>query len=237
MRKVNISTAIVISILIGVISLCLLLINGYKMVAYRPYAPWNLSELSEKDMKHGRYVHGDILDCFKISYTNSLGATTYMGNDGGLFDGAHFFYSYTIPIATDRYIRIWLLERSDSQKGMEELINGKTNIVPFTGQIKKGSDINSEFYNHDPDFDQGRIIAEYSLWEKGTDSERNLCILGLLGLVISWLLYRSAGGIEVREVMDTTAKPQYNYDRENELDIANKLLEKYYAEEKSWESF
>ena len=233
MRKANISSAIIISVLIGVIGLWLLFTNGYRLIAYRPYDPCDLSELSESEIKPGRYVQGDISDCFKISYTNTLGVIHYMGSDCGYFVGTSSYCGYTIPIADGRYIRVWMREWGDSQKGMQSLVDGQNNIVPFTGQIKKGADLNSQFYDHAPDFDQSRIVAEYSIWEKDTDSERNMCILGLVGLLIAWMLYRSSGGIEVREVMDADVKTGYSHNQKNELDIANKLLDKYHLEEKA----
>ena len=233
MRKAYISKRTIIGILIGLFSLCIILVNGYRFIVYKPFQPLNLSDVTERDLKSGSYIYGEITDCFKVSHTTTTGWIIYTGNDAALFDGVHSFCSYTIPIAKDHYIRIWLQEGKEAQKSIEDILQGKASVVSFTGQIKKSTiAINKEFYDNDPNFDQTKIISEISIWEKGTVSERNYIFLGLIGMFFAWWVYRSDGGIIVRELENAEPKADRSYNQKNELDLATKLLERYRAEEK-----
>ena len=234
MRKANITMPIIISFLFGLVGALLIILNGYRILAYKPLSPWKLDELSEQEIKSGRYVQGEIVDCFKISFSDSLGGIIYMGNDEQYILGAYTYYSYTIPIAQGQYIRVWMREWGETRKNMDALVNGQIKSVQFTGEIKKGSWPNPTFYDHDAEFDQSRIVADYSIWEKGTDSEINMCILGFLGLFLSLYIYRSAGGIEITEEIEVTEVHIRSYNQENELNIAIKILDRLYVEEKQY---
>ena len=195
MRKAHISRyiSVIIGSLLGLAGALLIILNVYRIVVYKPFSPWSLDELSEQEIRAGRYVQGQIVDCFKVSLSDSVGGSGYMANDIQIIKGLETYYSYTIPIARGRYIRIWMREWGQTRKNMDALVDGKIKSVQFTGEIKKGSWTNPTFYDHDAKFDQSRIVADYSIWEKGTGSEVNMCILGVyLGLFSAFFIYRYA---------------------------------------------
>lgn len=193
MKSIYIPKSALISILIGIVSLWVLFINALEIVSY--YRPLDLEYLSEQNIEAGRYVQGMISECVTVPLFNRQDMLS--GNDGE-FLGAwgRTYKSYTIPISGEHYIRVWLYD-AESIDGMEGIVQGGTLEVSFKGKIQKGKNINAEWYNKDPDFDQSKVVDDYVIWQKTIDMEKNLCYAGLLGMVIAALIYYFSGGIEI----------------------------------------
>lgn len=227
MKKVNISVSALVGMGIGAVSLWILLVNGWKLISYSH--PLDLANLSEQTMKMNRYVKGTISDCVTVPY---------MGNENKR-DGCSVAWGgaglcYVIPISEGRYIRVYLNEK-ESIKGMERIVHGESVGFPFAGLlVRPVTSLNTAFYDRDPEFDQSRVVADYELHEKmTTEKEKNLLFVGLFGMAAAALIYMR-DGIRVTEVPPEKKKVAGipNYNRENEILIAKRRLERYAEQER-----
>ena len=223
-KKIDIPISALVSILVGVISLWVFLANGFKIISY--FHPLDLAYLSEQNIKIDRYVKGTISDCVTVPLFNNQ--NTLSGSSGMLVEIVGRDYeSYTVPIFGDQYIRVWI-NNEESLKGMESIVHGDKAEVSFVGQIKKGGPLNTEWYNWNPELDQSKIVADYVIWQKTLDVEKNFCIAGFYGMVIAVLIYYFCGRIQIIEVQPETKKrSKVGYDKENQLVISRKRLEMY----------
>lgn len=191
MKNIHIPTSACASILIGVISLLMILVNGFKLFSY--YPPLDLASLSEQNIRMNQYVEGTITDCVTVHVFNNRRAS---GTSGGFIKGGKDYYYYTIPISDDQYIRV-LINDKESIKEMEHIVNGDAAEVSFTGQIAIGEPLNTVWYNWDPEFDQGKVVVDYTIWQKALGAEKNFCRAGLVGILIAALIYYLGGGIQI----------------------------------------
>lgn len=194
MKNIHIPTSACISILMGVISLGLILVNGFQIFSY--YPPLNLANLSEQNIKRNQYVEGTIADCVTVHVFNNQRAS---GCSGGWIIGGKNYQYYTVPISDDQYIRV-LIDDEESIEGMEHIVHGETAEVSFTGQIVNGEPLNTEWYNWNPEFDQSKVIVDYVILQKTLDTEKKLFCAGFWGILIAALIYHFGDGIKVIEV-------------------------------------
>lgn len=228
MKKINIAVSALISMGIGAVSLWIFLVNGWKLISYSH--PLDLANLSEQTIKINRYVKGTISDCFTVPMwgRNDLRVGC---SEEWLGTGR----CYTIPISDGRYIRAYLNEK-ESLKEMERIVNGDPVEVPFAGLLVRSvTSLNTEFYDMDPEFDQSRIVADYELHEKKTtEKEKNLLFVGLFGMAAAGLIYMR-DGIRVTEVPPEKKNAGIpNYNKENEMIIARRRLERYAEQERAY---
>lgn len=233
MKKVNIPKSALASLGIGAVSLWLFLTNGWKLVSYSP--PLDLANLCERTMKGNRYVRGTISECVTVPYEGRNDVRD--GCSNSFLNGVMFYDCYTIPISEGRYIRVWLYEK-ESLNGMESLVKGASAEVPFAGLlVRSNGALNTEFYDRDPEFDQSKVVTDYTLVQKTTEKEKNLLFIGLFGMGAALLTYVRGGGIRVKEVPPETkgaAGRIPNYNLENERIIARMRLEKYAQQERAY---
>lgn len=233
MKKVNIPISALASLGIGAVSLWLFLTNGWKLVSYSP--PLDLANLCERTMKGNRYVRGTISECVTVPYEGRNDVRD--GCSNSFLNGVMFYDCYTIPISEGRYIRVWLYEK-ESLNGMESLVKGASAEVPFAGLlVRSNGALNTEFYDRDPEFDQSKVVTDYTLVQKTTEKEKNLLFIGLFGMGAALLTYVRGGGIRVKEVPPETkgdAGRIPNYNLENERIIARMRLEKYAQQERAY---
>lgn len=116
MKNIHIPTSAFVSILIGVISLLIILVNGFKFFSY--YPPLDLANLSEQNIKMNQYVEGTITDCVTVPVFNNQRSLS--GTSGGFIKGIEVYDYYTIPISDDQYIRV-LINDEESKKGWNRL--------------------------------------------------------------------------------------------------------------------
>ena len=232
MKNIHIPTSAWVSILIGVISLLVVIVNGFMIFSY--YPPLDLANLSEQNIKMNQYVEGTITDCVTVPVFNSQRALR--GNSGTFIKGGEIYQYYTIPISGDQYIRI-LINDEETIKGMERIVHGDAAEVSFVGQIQVGGPLYTEWYNWDPEFDQSKIVVEYVIWQKELGAEENFCRVGFWGIVLAVLIYYFGGGIQMIEVpleMPKYDKVAHHYDLENELAVARRRLEMYREQERAY---
>ena len=191
MKNINIPASAFISILIGVISILIIIVNGFKIFSY--YPPLDLANLSGQNIKMNQYVEGTITDCVTVHVFNNRSAS---GSSGGWIKGGKNYKYYMIPVSDDQYIRVLLYDK-ESIEGMEQIVKGNAVEVSFTGQIAIGEPLNTEWYNWNPDFDQSKAIVDYTIWQKALGSENNFCCAGFWGLLIAALIYYFGGGIRI----------------------------------------
>lgn len=120
---------------------------------------------------------------------------------------------------------------------MEQIVNGDAAEVSFTGQIAVGEPLNTVWYNWDPEFDQSKVVVDYTIWQKALGAEKNLCRKGFFGILIAALIYCFGGGIQIVEVsrkLPKSGKAVPNYNKENELAIARRNLEMYREQETAY---
>lgn len=233
MRNIDVPRPALISILVGIVSLWAFFANVFEIVSY--YRPLDLEFLSEHNIEAGRYVKGTISECVTVPLFNRQDILS--GTDGEVIGALGRTYnSYTIPISDGQFIRVWLYDM-ESIDGMERIVYGDTLDLSFMGKIQKGEAVNTAWYNWNPDFDQSKLVTDYVIWQKTVDMEENLCFVGIFGIVIAVLIYYFSGGIRIVEVQPEPVnytKFRYNYNKENELLIARKHLEKYEEWEKEY---
>lgn len=231
-KKINIAVSALVSIGIGAISLWLFLSNGWKLIFYSQ--PLDLANLSEENIKTNRYVKGTISDCVTVPIE---GRNDVRDGCSGVRIGVGKDYEcYTIPIPEGRYIRVWLYEK-ESLKGMERILNGDSAEIPFAGLlVKSAMPLNTEWYGRNPKFEQDRVVTEFVLMQKTTDAEKNLFFVGLCGMATAALLFFSYGGIHIVEVPPEKKKEAdiLGYNKENEISIARKRLERYAEQERAY---
>ena len=112
-NKFTIPISAIVSFVIGGVSLCLFLIQGFRLLAHPAV---NLSRLSDKNLRAGQYVQGEITEVYKIQAPNGH----WIGNDGE-FMKLRSYSSYTVRIAEGRYIRVWLYDK-DAIAAMEQFV-------------------------------------------------------------------------------------------------------------------
>lgn len=233
MKKVNIPISALVSLGIGAVSLWLFLVNGWKLASYLPLL--DLANLCEQTMKGNRYVRGTISECVAVPYEGRNDVRD--GCSALWIDFGKLYECYTIPISEGRYIRVWLYEK-ESLNGMESLVKGASAEVPFAGLlVRSNGALNTEFYDRDPEFDQSKVVTDYTLVQKTTEKEKNLLFIGLFGMGAALLTYVRGGGIRVKEVPPETkgdAGRIPNYNLENERIIARMRLEKYAQQERAY---
>lgn len=232
MKNIHIPTSAWVSILIGVISLLVVIVNGFMIFSY--YPPLDLANLSEQNIRKNQYVEGTITDCVTVPVFNKQ--RNISGSSGGWVKGAEVYDYYTVPISGDQYIRI-LINDEETIKGMERIVHGDAAEVSFVGQIQVGEPLDTVWYNWDPEFDQSKIVVEYVIWQKELGVEENFCRAGFWGIVLAVLIYYFGGGIQMIEVpleMPKYGKVAHNYNLENELAIARRRLEMYRKQEKAY---
>jgi len=196
MKTIEIPRTALISIIIAIVSLGIIIVNTFEIISYNH--PLKLESLSEQNMEVGGYVQGMISECITVPVFDRQDKLS--GTDGEFFgELGRTYNSYTVPIAGGKFIKVWIYD-SESKKAMERIVGGDTLEVSFNGKIQKGGAINQEWYNWNPNFDQSRVVADYVIWQKNIDKEKNLCYAGLLGMVIAALLYYFSGGIQIEEV-------------------------------------
>lgn len=231
MKKIDIPAVGLVSIFIGVISLWIFLVNGSRYVLY--LYPLDLAYLSETNIKTDQYVKGTISECVTVPVFDRQDLMS--GSSGEMIGMGRTYICYTVPISRDRYIRIWIYDK-ETLEGMESIVDGRQIEVAFTGQVKKGGlSLNAEWYNWNPEFDQSKIVSDYSVWQTTAETEKNLCIGGFLGMMIAALIYFSYGRIRIMNVSPEMPKrggSVYNYNKENELAIARRRLEMYEEQKK-----
>ncbi len=230
MRSVDIPRKALISIFVGIVCLWVFVANVIKLVSF--YHPLDMDELSEQNMKVGRYVQGTISECVVVPVFHRQDMLSGWDSEF-LGAGGRRYYSYTVPISEGQFVRVWLYDK-ESVDMLERFVCGDTVEFSFSGIIQEGGPISTEWYGWDPDFDQSKVVAEYEIWQKSMEAETNLCFMGVLGMILAAWAYYSCDGIRILEVSkkpDPHVKFKYNYNKENELIIAKKRLEKY----KEWE--
>lgn len=195
-KKIDIPISGLVSILIGLVSLWVFLANGVKYMSY--LHPLDLACLSEQNIKTDQYVKGTISDCVTVPIENRQDIAS--GSDAEWIGMGRTYKSYTVPAFDDCYVRVWIYD-IESQKGMESIANGETAEVSFVGQVKKGGlALNADWYNRNPEFDQSKVVTDYAVWQTTAETEKNLCIGGLLGMMIAVLIYFSYGRIRIMNV-------------------------------------
>lgn len=230
MKKVNIAFSALVSIGIGAVSLWIFLVNGWKLISYSH--PLDLADLSEQTIKLNRYVKGTISDCFTVPAVE--GRDDLRNGSSELLLGFGKDYEcYTIPIPEGRYIRVYLCEK-ESLNGMERIVKGDPAEVSFAGLlVRPVGSLNTEFYDKDPEFDQSRLVTDLVLMQRTTEKEKNLFFLGLFGMVAAALIYMR-DGISITGVSPEKKKDAGipNYNKENEMIIARRRLERYAEQER-----
>lgn len=230
MKKVNIAFSALVSIGIGAVSLWIFLVNGWKLISYSH--PLDLANLSEQTMKINRYVKGTISDCFTVPMwgRNDL----RVGSSEVYIEFGKNYECYVIPIQEGRYIRVYLYEK-ESLNGMEHIVNDDPVEVPFAGLLVRSvTSLNTAFYDLDPEFDKSGVIMDYVLMQKTTEKEKNLLFVGLFGMAAAALIYMR-NGIKVTEVPpEKKIAGIPNYNKENEMIIARRRLERYAEQERAY---
>ena len=93
-----------------------------------------LSELKFDECAEGQYVRGSI-----ESYVVKRLETKYFGNSGTLITAMGTEYNfYTIPTADNKYIRIMIRDKSDTD-ALEEFVRGQGEGVYIEGEIVKSA--------------------------------------------------------------------------------------------------
>lgn len=204
MKKIYISRMTIICLFLFLVSTCGLVACFLGMNAYYYARP--LTDFSEDSLKSGKYVSGTIMS-YVVSPRQPKGTDvkdSYFGN-WGRFDGKYL--GYIIPFNEEQYIRIWIKDQ-ESLALLRESQDGLHVNVPFVGQIEY-EDVSQSDYSDDVlGFDHNKIISNYVIVQKNLSTEKFWIKACLLGILISFFLYRSKGRIEVSEVICEDKDPQ-----------------------------
>lgn len=228
MKNIHITTSAMISILIGVISLLVMLVNGLEIFFYDH--PLDLAYLSKDNLKRNRYVNGTITDCVTVPVLGNQ--RDISGRSGTFVIRKEVYYYYTVPISGDQYIRVWIKDK-ESLKEMERIAQGEAAEVSFVGKIQAGEPLNTAWYDWNPEFDQSKIVVDYVIWQKTIDAEKLFCQAGFWGIVLAILIYHFFGEIQIIELPSESEenwKFVHNY-KDYELDNARRRLKVYMEKE------
>ena len=231
MKKYSIPISTIVSLLIGGVSLCLLLGQGFRLLAYPTV---DLAELSDKNLRAGQYVQGEISEVFTVQTPNGH----RVGNHGE-FMKLRDYLSYTVWIGEGRYIRVWLYDK-EALAAMERLVQGAEEEISFSGQIKRRSDrLNTAWYSQNPEFDETLFIADYEIWQKSPHARRDLLLVGLYGMIAAALIYYLGGGLHSAKLQpESTPRreslPRYSAGVESEITHTRGLLKLYRKKEKEY---
>ncbi|MBQ8117385.1 MAG: hypothetical protein IJ147_04940 [Lachnospiraceae bacterium] len=172
-NQFTVPTAAIVSFVIGGVSLCLFLIQGFRLLAHPTV---DLSGLSDKNLRAGQYVQGEIREVYKIQAPNGH----WFGNDGE-FMKLRSYSSYTVRIAEGRYIRVWLYDK-DAIAAMEQLVQGAEAKIAFAGEVKRRkSPLNVGWYSKNPEFDEKLFVENYEIWQQSPTRGGIFCLLDYTG--------------------------------------------------------
>lgn len=203
MKKIYISRMTIICLFILLLSTCGLVACFIGMNAYYHARP--LTDFSEDSLKPGKYVSGTIMS-YVVSPRQPKGTDvkdSYFGNWES-FDGKYL--GYIIPFNEEQYIRIWVKDQ-ESLALLRESQDGLHVNVSFVGQIKAEED-RSPYTDEQLGFDHNKVITDYVIVQKNLSTEKFWIKACLLGVLISFFLYRSKGRVEVSEVVCEDKEPK-----------------------------
>lgn len=203
MKKIYISRMTIICLFLFLVSTCGLVACFIGMNAYYHARP--LTDFSEDSLKSGKYVYGTIMS-YVVSPRQPKGTDvkdSYFGNWES-FDGKYF--GYIIPFNEEQYIRIWIKDQ-ESLAHLKESQDGLHVNVPFVGRISVEED-RSSYTDDQLGFDHNKVITNYVIVQKNLSTEKFWIKACLLGILISFFLYRSKGRVEVSEVVCEDKDPQ-----------------------------
>lgn len=205
MKKIYISRMTIICLFLFMLSICGLVACFLGMNAYYHARP--LTDFSEDSLKSGKYVSG--------TFTSYVVDPRWTKGDDDLFGiwqvwldlfGREQYYKYIIPFNEEQYIQIWIKDQ-ESLALLKESQDGLHVNVPFVGQIKVEDNVSS--YTDDQlGFDHNKVITDYVIFQKNLSTEKFWIKACLLGILISFFLYRSKGRVEVSEVVCEDKEPQ-----------------------------
>ena len=234
-NQFTVPTAAIVSFVIGGVSLCLFLIQGFRLLAHPTV---DLSGLSGTNLRAGQYVQGEITEVYKIQAPNGH----WFGNDGE-FMKLRSYSSYTVRIAEGRYIRVWLYDK-DAIAAMEQLVQGAEAKIAFAGEVKRRkSPLNVGWYSKNPEFDEKLFVENYEIWQQSPHAGRDLLLVGLYGMIIAGVIYYRSGGIhraksEPESIWPGSRQeerlPRYAADLESEMIHIRRRLEMYHKKEKEY---
>lgn len=234
-NKFTIPISAIASFVIGGVSLCLFLIQGFRLLVHPAV---DLSGLSDTNLRAGQYVQGEITEVYKIQAPNGH----WLGNDGE-FMKLRSYSSYTVRIAEGRYIRVWLYDK-DAIAAMEQLVQGSEGKIVFAGEVKRrNSPLNVAWYSKNPEFDKKLFVENYEIWQQSPYAGRDLLLVGLYGMILAGVIYYWSGGIhrakpEPESIWPGSRQeeqmPCYAADLESEMIHIRRRLETYRKKEKEY---
>ena len=203
MKKIYFSRMTILCICLFLLSTCGLIACFLGMNAYYHARP--LTDLSEDSLKSGKYISGTIMS-YVVSPRQSKDTDvedSYFGNWNS-FDGKYL--GYIIPFNEEQYIRIWVKDQ-ESLALLKESQDGLRVNVSFVGQIKAEED-RSPYTDEQLGFDHNKVITDYVIVQKTLSTKKFWIKACLLGILMSFFLYRSKGRVEVSEVVCEDKDPQ-----------------------------
>lgn len=205
MKKIYISRMTISCLFLFLVSTCGLVACFIGMNAYYHARP--LTDFSEDSLKSGKYVSG--------TFTSYVVDPRWTKGDDDLFGiwqvwldlfGREQYYKYIIPFNEEQYIQIWIKDQ-ESLAHLKESQDGLHVNVPFVGRISVEED-RSSYTDDQLGFDHNKVITDYVIVQKNLSTEKFWIKACLLGVLISFFLYRSKGRVEVSEVVCEDKEPQ-----------------------------
>lgn len=227
MKKIYVSRMTIISLFLFLLSICGLVACFIGMNAYYHARP--LTDPTEDSLKSGRYISGTITSyVVDPRWTRGKGDDDLFGIWGvwlGLFDRKQ--YKYIIPFNEEQYIQIWIKDQ-ESLALLKESQDGLHVNVSFVGQIGVEED-RSLYTDEQLGFDHNKVITGYVIFQKNLSTEKFWIKACLLGILISFFLYRFKGRVEVSEVVCEDKEPQnvpYYSNISDEIAIVERRIRK-----------
>lgn len=167
-----------------------------------------ISELEEYQIKDGQYVRGVIREY--VGYYEIQGYETVFSSSayGGVgFGGNTFYCNYTIKIANDKYINIYINDKDTALlRDLNRYNEGKGNSAYFEGKIVKnlnlpGEELEYEWYQKAFGIESKEeidklVISDYFILQDSFEIDTKKITIGFSFVILSIFYFFFSGGIK-----------------------------------------
>ena len=167
-----------------------------------------LSELEEYQIKDGQYVRGVVREY--VGFYEMQGYETVFSSSayGGIgFGGATFYHPYTIKIANDKYINIYINDEDRTLiKDLNGYNEGKGNLAYFEGKIVKDINLPDDEFDYEwyqkafgieskEEIDK-LLISDYFIIQDSFEIDTKKITIGFSFVILSIFYFFFSGGIK-----------------------------------------
>ena len=165
----------------------------------------SISELKESQIKDGHYVRGVIRE-YAGYYEIPGNEDSFCSSPYGAvsFGGSTFYCTYTIKIADEKYINVFVNDEDRRTiKELDSYIGGKGNSAYFEGRIVKslGDELEDSWYQNALGIESKEeidevVISDYFIVQDSFEMDTKKFIIGFLLIVVSIFYFFFSGGVK-----------------------------------------